>query len=285
MNISLDCIPCILNSFLRLLKKDIIPQQRHEEAMRLLLSHLAQADYHQSPASLGRDMHRLIRKILDNPDPYRDIKNASNKMMLDEYDLLRRRVQESDDPFQTALRLAIAGNVIDYGPQDQMDIWDTIERVLRTPLVVDASESLRQELLSSKQLLYIGDNCGEIVMDKLFLETIAHPNVFFAVRGAPAINDATMSDALDVGIEELAQVITTGDDAPGAVWETVSQEFKQIFKASDVVISKGQGNLEGLIDVDHNIYYLFVAKCDLIAGRVGASKGDFIVKHNVLSPS
>jgi len=285
VNISLDCIPCILNSFLRLLKKDIIPQQRHEEAMRLLLSHLAQVDYHQSPASLGRDMHRLIRKILDNPDPYRDIKNASNKMMLDEYDLLRRRVQESDDPFQTALRLAIAGNVIDYGPQDQMDIWDTIDRVLQSPLAVDDSDALRQELSTCKQLLYIGDNCGEIVMDKLFLETIAHNNVYFAVRGAPAINDATREDALRVGIDKLATIVTTGDDAPGAVWETASRDFKDIVLASDVVISKGQGNLEGLMDVDHNIYYLFVAKCELIAGRVGASKGDFIVKHNVLSPS
>jgi len=284
VNISLDCIPCILNSFLRLLKKNIIPQHRHEEAMRLLLSHLSQADYQQSPASLGRDMHRLIREILDDPDPYREIKNASNQMMLDEFDRFRTHVQESDDPFQIALRLAIAGNVIDYGPQHQLDIWDTIDRVLQSPLAVDDSESLRRELSTSKQLLYIGDNCGEIVMDKLFLETIRHPNVYFAVRGAPAINDATIMDAVEVGIEEQAKLITTGDDAPGAVWETASTEFKNVFLTSDVVISKGQGNLEGLMEVDHNIYFLFVAKCDLIAGRVGANKGDFIVKHKVSSP-
>jgi len=284
VNISLDCIPCILNSFLRLLKKDIIPQKKHEEAMRLLLSHLSQADYHQSPASLGRDMHRLIRDILHNPDPYREIKDASNEMMLNELDRLRSRVQQSDDPFQTALRLAIAGNVIDYGPQHQLDVWETIDRVLQTPPAVDDSDSLRRDLSTSKQLLYIGDNCGEIVMDKLFLETIAHSNVYYAVRGAPAINDATIEDAQTVGIDLLAKVITTGDDAPGAVWETTSQEFKETLRTSDVVISKGQGNLEGLIDVDHNIYYLFVAKCDLIAGRVGANKGDFIVKHKVSSP-
>jgi damage-control phosphatase, subfamily I len=281
MNISLDCIPCFLNSFLRLLKKDIIPQDQHEEAIRRLLAHLSQADYNQSPASLGRETHRIIRELLHDPDPYLQIKNVSNQMMLEKIDHFRKLVRESADPFSTALRLAIAGNVIDYGPQHQLDVWQTIENVLNTPPAIDDSESLRRELTTCKHLLYIGDNCGEIVLDKVFLETMAHPNVYFAVRGAPAINDATIKDAQHLGIDQLATVITTGDDAPGAVWETVSQEFKDVFLASDVIISKGQGNLEGLIDVDHNIYFLYVAKCDLIAGRMGAHTGDFIVKHNI----
>ncbi|MBN1561903.1 DUF89 family protein [candidate division KSB1 bacterium] len=284
MNISLDCIPCILNSFLRLLNKQAIPQEQRQEAMRLLLAHLVQADYGQSPALLGREMHRLIRKILDDPDPYRDSKKAANRMMLQELENFRARINDAADPLQTALRLAIAGNVIDYGPQHQLDVWGTIERAAHTPLAVDDSEALRRELSASKQLLYIGDNCGEIVLDRLLLETIAHPNVFFAVRGGPAINDATLEDALAVGIDQFARVISTGDDAPGAVWETASPEFKDVLLASDVVIAKGQGNLEGLSDVDHNIYYLLVAKCELIAARVGAQRGDFILRHAPRKP-
>jgi uncharacterized protein with ATP-grasp and redox domains len=244
---------------------------------------LAKANYQQSPPALGREMHRLIRDIINNPDPYFDIKKASNRMMLDEVPRLQRLVEKADDAFQTALRLALAGNVIDYGPQDRLDIWETIERVLHEPFVVDDSESLRRDLQNSQQLLYVGDNCGEIVADKIFLETLAHPNAYFAVRGGPAINDATIEDAHEIGIDALATVITTGDDAPGAVWETASHEFKNILRQSDVVISKGQGNLEGLIDVDHNIYFLFVAKCELIASRVGARKGDFVVKRQTLS--
>ncbi|MBN1559694.1 DUF89 family protein, partial [candidate division KSB1 bacterium] len=209
----------------------------------------------------------------------RDSKKAANRMMLQELENFRARINDAADPLQTALRLAIAGNVIDYGPQHQLDLWETIERVLRTPLAVDDSEALRRELSASKQLLYIGDNCGEIVLDRLLLETIAHPNVWFAVRGGPALNDATLEDALTVGIDQLARVITTGDDAPGAVWETASSEFKDVFQASDVVIAKGQGNLESLMDVKHNIYYLLVAKCELIAARVGAQRGDFILRH------
>ncbi|MBN1482306.1 DUF89 family protein [candidate division KSB1 bacterium] len=279
VNSSLDCIPCILSSFVRLLEKDILPREKHEKALRQVLFYLARADYRQSPPILGREIHRLIRELLQNPDPYQEIKKASNQKMLAVYDRFRQQVHESDDPFKTALRLAVAGNVIDYAPQNRLDIWETTERVLRSPLAVDDSDALRHALRASQQLLYIGDNAGEIVLDKLFLDTIAHPNVYFAVRAAPVINDATLEDALAVGIDKIAQLITTGDDAPGAVWETTSHDFKTVFNTADVVIAKGQGNLEGLIDTDYKIFFLFVAKCDLIASRVGAHKGDFVVKY------
>jgi len=128
-------------------------------------------------------------------------------------------------------------------------------------------------------LLYIGDNCGEIVLDKLFLEKINIPEKYFAVRNGPVINDVTIDDANKVGMDKIADVITTGDDAPGAVWESTSNEFKAIFEKADVIISKGQGNLEGLIDINKNIYFLLVTKCDLIANRLGTQKGEFVVKR------
>jgi len=282
MNISLDCIPCIVNSFLRLLKSGILPDAEKEPAMRRLLDFLAEADYRQSPPALGREMHRMIRDVLKNPDPYKEIKEKYNRMMLDLYDDFKEMVQKADDPFDTAMRLAIAGNVIDFGPQQQLDVMDTINRVIHADLAIDDSLQLRQDLQNASSVLYVGDNCGEIVMDRLFIETINHPNISFAVRGGPVINDVTVEDAEKVGMHQLAKIITTGDDAPGAVWETVSDEFKDIFYKSDVVIAKGQGNLEGLIDVKHNSYFLLVTKCDLIGGRVGARTGDFIVKRQNL---
>ena len=156
---------------------------------------------------------------------------------------------------------------------------DTIDRVVHTDMAIDDSPRLRKELRDASTVLYVGDNCGEIVLDKLFIETIDHPNIYFAVRGKPVINDITVEDAEKVGMDRVAKIVTTGDDAPGAVWETASEDFKELFLSSDVVISKGQGNLEGLIDVRHNIYFLLVTKCDLIANRVGAKTGDFIVKR------
>ena len=278
MKISFDCIPCTINSFLKLLNQNILPEDKHEEAVKKLLSTLSGENFHQSPASLGRKVHRIIREITDNPDPYRAIKDKSNVMMLEHEGRLRKKIFESDDPRSTALRLAIAGNVIDYGPQDRLDIWETIERILNSDLARDDSAELFNEIGSAKQILYVGDNCGEIVMDRLFIETINHENLFFAVRESPVINDATKEDALDVGIDRFAKIITTGDNAPGAIWEDSSEEFRKVLLESDVVISKGQGNFEGLSDVNHPIYFLLVAKCDLVAKELGVKKGDFVVK-------
>ena len=247
--------------------------------MRRLLDFLSQADYRQSPPALGREMHRMIRDVLKNPDPYKEVKEKFNTMMLDLYDDLKEMVRHADDPFDMAMRLAIAGNVIDFGPQRQLDVMDTMQRVVHADLAIDDSPQLRRDVQDASTVLYVGDNCGEIVTDKLFIEAMNHPHVYYAVRGGPAINDATVEDAHIVGMDQLATIVTTGDDAPGAVWETASDDFKELLLTADVVIAKGQGNLEGLIEVQHTIYFLLVTKCDLIAHRVGATTGDFIVKR------
>ncbi len=177
------------------------------------------------------------------------------------------------------MRLAIAGNVIDFGSQHQFDVMETINRVMDTKLAIDHSRRLRVDLEKADSLVYIGDNCGEIVLDKIFLSLINVSHKYFVVRDSPIINDITYEDAILTGIDKIAKVITTGDNSPGAVWESTSEQFKNVFRNADVIISKGQGNLEGLLDVAHkSIYFLLVTKCDLIARRVGTKKEEFIVK-------
>ena len=279
MNIQRECIPCTLNSYLRLAKTGVVPESQREAILRRLLKVLAVIEYDQSPPVLGRKMHGLIREFLQNPDPYHQIKEDYNHMMLGLYPEFRGMINGSPDSFDSAMRLAIAGNVIDFGSQNQLDAMDTIKRVMEARLAIDDSLLLKDDLHKADSLLYIGDNCGEIVLDKLFLTYIDVPEKYFVVRGRPVINDATIEDARLTGMEEVARVITTGDDAPGAVWESASKEFRDTFSRADIVISKGQGNLEGLMDVPHkNIYFLLVTKCDLIASRVGTRTGEFVVK-------
>ncbi|MDZ7722794.1 MAG: ARMT1-like domain-containing protein [candidate division KSB1 bacterium] len=150
--------------------------------------------------------------------------------MMQHHDELKKMINTADDPFNMALRIAMAGNVIDFGAQEQLDIRETLDRVVHSDLAIDDSERLRSDLKTAETVLYVGDNCGEIVLDELFVEAIAHPNLYFAVRGAPVLNDATLDDAKMVGLNEKAQIITTGDNAPGAVWENVSEEFRSVFK-------------------------------------------------------
>jgi uncharacterized protein with ATP-grasp and redox domains len=280
MKLGKDCFPCIIGNLLKLLNFHHIPADEEENLLRYFLSYLANADYEVSPPVFGREMHRMIRERLHINDPYAKIKRHYNQLMLNNYVHFRNMIGKSGDPFHTALRLAIAGNVIDFGSQHQFDIKETLERIAITNPSIDDSEDLQNSLRTARTLLYIGDNCGEIVLDRLFLETITVPNKYFAVRGQPVLNDVTIEDAKLVGIDKIATIISTGDDSPGVVWEYTSSEFKDIFRKSDVIISKGQGNLEGLIDQPANIYFLLVIKCDFIGQRLGAQRGDFIVKKS-----
>lgn len=279
IKLTYDCIPCAIGSLITLFKKGLVPTEKQEQAIRALLEYLSKIDYNQSPPKLGRDMHRMIRQVLNNPDPYYEIKRQFNRLMLDNYPELKKIVKKADDPFQMAVRFAIAGNVIDFGPNKPFDINQTLEQAKSIVLAIDDSEALQHAISQSKILLYLGDNAGEIVMDRIFLETIQHPNVYFAVRGAPIINDALMEDAKLVGIDKIAHLITNGDDAPGTILETTSAEFRDIFDRADLLISKGQGNYEGLNSVDRNIFFILMTKCDHVANHLGVKKGDFVVKQ------
>jgi len=279
IKVTYDCIPCAIGSLITLFKKGLVANDKQEQAMRALLNYLGQIDYDQSPPQLGKEMHRIIRKVINDPDPYLKIKKYFNQLMLNHYLDLKKLVNEADDPFQMALRLVIAGNVIDFGPNHSFSINDTLEQAKSIELAIDDSYYLQAELAQAKTLLYLGDNAGEIVLDRIFLETIHHPKVSFAVRGTPIINDAISEDAVTVGIDKIARIITNGDDAPGTILENTSAEFKDIFEQAGLIISKGQGNFEGLSGCGKNIYFLLMAKCEHVANHLAVKKGDFIVKR------
>jgi uncharacterized protein with ATP-grasp and redox domains len=156
-----------------------------------------------------------------------------------------------------------------------------INEVLTADFAIDDSQELENRIKCSKTILFLGDNAGEIVFDKLLIETINHPNVYYAVRGKPVINDVTVDDASYVGIDKIAKVISNGYDAPSTIIEKASKEFKRIYNDADLIISKGQGNLEGLINNTRNdLYFLLMVKCDVIARLLGVKKGDYIAKKN-----
>lgn len=272
-----DCIPCAIGSLLNLFKKGIIPKAQQDATIRALLKFLSDIDLNQSPPALGREMHQLIRDVLDDPDPYLPLKEHYNRLLLDKYSIFKHEVENSSDPFQLALRLAIAGNIIDFGPNHDFDVEATISKAKHVKLSIDHSAQLRNDLSKAETVLYLGDNAGEIVLDRLFLETINHRNVYFAVRGGPIINDVTETDARQVGIDKLAQILSSGDTAPGIILENVDENFESFFTNSDLIISKGQGNYEGLSGTQQNIYFMLMAKCDHVAEHLGVSKGDMVI--------
>jgi hypothetical protein len=234
-----------------------------------------------SAPAFSRALHSILKQYTNNTDPYMDAKKQSNDIVLGMYPHLEKQVRLSNNSFDTALRLAIAGNIIDFGISTNYNLESTIDKVLSSEFAINHSAELEQSLSKAKTVLYLGDNCGEIVFDKLFIENIMHPNLTYVVRGAPVINDATIDDAIYVGMNAVTSVISNGYDAPSTILEQCSNEFKDAFNQADVIISKGQGNLEGLLGkTNKEVYFLLMVKCNVIADALKVKKGDFVVKRN-----
>ncbi len=275
------CFFCFARAFEKLLEKEqltIAEKNSFTRGMTMLYSK-SQEDF--SAPAFSRELHQVLKLYSKNCDPYVDIKKQTYDLVLSLYPTLKQLVFESENPFDTAVRLAIAGNIIDFAVGDQHNLEATIEKVLKSDFAINHSFELKEALSTAKKVLYLGDNAGEIVLDKLFIETIMHPNLHFAVRGAPVINDVTLDDARYVGMDRVADVIQNGYDAPSTILDKCSNEFQKQFYDADVIISKGQGNLEGLLNkTDKQIFFLLMVKCDVIAEALSVKKGDFVVMKN-----
>jgi hypothetical protein len=258
-------------------------QAVHEAVVREVLSRTSTMDFSQPPPKMGQIIHQLIRNASDNQDPYREIKNNCNRLALGLYPELKARVDRSQDCFETAVRLAIAGNIIDFGTSSQVDddtIHMSIDCALVQPVDKLAVDRLRNEIERAEKILYLGDNSGEIVFDRVFIEELPREKITFAVRGAPTINDATREDAKKTGLTSLVTVIDNGTDVPGTMLESCSGEFRKVFDSTDLVIAKGQGNYETLNDVEKNIFFLFKVKCPVVAKDSGCAVGDLVIESN-----
>ncbi len=278
-----QCTFCQFRMFENLLKKHQLDEQTKDNIVHNFVEYLAHSDRNKTAPQVARDLHKKIREMIHNDDPYHEEKKYHNHFMQSYYPELKKKVIESVNPFDTALRIAIAGNIIDFGPAQDFDIMQTINNTLSSDFAIDQSQEFLKDIQNAETILYLGDNAGEIVADKLFIETINHPNLYFATRGAPIINDITIDDAIQTEIDKTATIISNGYDAPSTILDKVSEEFMNIYRNADIIISKGQGNLEGLIDEKSpKIYFLLTVKCQLIGDLIGVQKGDFVVASNHL---
>jgi len=276
-----ECLICQVNSLQQRLEKFEIAEANRNFVVGEMLKKIAAIDLDNSfSPEITRNIIERLKDFSTVTDPYQKEKEKSNRELLLRYNEFRKLVQDSKNPFDTALRLAIAGNIIDFGPTHQFDVEGTIQKVLTGTFTIDHSQQLKREIEKAKTILYLGDNCGEVVFDKLFLETIGHPNVWFAVRGAPVLNDVIEKEASEVGIHNFASVISNGDDAPSTLLYRVSDEFREVYNSADLIISKGMGNYEGLMfETDPRLFFLLMVKCTVIGKKIGAQKGEFVVKQ------
>ncbi|MFP4447543.1 MAG: damage-control phosphatase ARMT1 family protein [Bacteroidales bacterium] len=272
------CLYCFARLFSNLLEKHVEEEEKKIELTKSLFRYISEIDTTLPSPVIARDIHAMLRQYLNNPDPYKEEKDSHNKLILSVYDYLKEKIRNSSSPFDEALKLTIAGNIMDFGPYNEFNIMETIFQMGDMNIAINHSKELQKQIEKAESILYLGDNAGEIVFDRLFLETIAHPNVFFAVRGGPVINDATMEDAKMAGIDKMAKIIDNGYDAPATIPEKSSEDFRRIYEKADLIISKGMGNFEGLMHrKDERIFFLLMVKCEVIGEHLGLNKGDIVI--------
>lgn len=282
MNTSLDCIPCFIRQALEAARFVSDDPAFHENVVRRVLTITAGIDLMQPPPVVSQSIHRQLREITQRPDPYRTVKDRFNRAALGLLPELSAKVENSPDVLASAVRVAIAANAIDLGPESAVtpeDLRQTIFQAHSEPLYGNV-EGFRRSIAAADRILYLADNAGEIVLDRVLIEQLPRERTILAVRGAPVINDATLADAETAGLHGLVRVIDNGSDAPGTILNDCSPEFCEIFREADIIIAKGQGNYETLSDAPERVFFLLKVKCPVIASRVGLGIG----AHAILPP-
>ncbi len=277
MKTYLDCLPCFVEQALRASRIATDDDRLIKQVLDEVGDMLKEIPMENTPAESGILIYKKVRDITGVIDPYRKIKQqhiAETKALIPE---LEKIMVEAKDPLLTAIRLAIAGNVIDLGINKTFDIVADVRKILKQDFAVFDYKAFKINLAAAKNILYIGDNAGETVFDKILIKQLNKP-VKFAVRSQPVINDATMEDAVASGLNEVAELIESGSIAPGTILGRCTPEFLDIYRNTDMVISKGQGNYEGLSDEKRTIFFLLKAKCPVIAGVLGVKEGAIVLK-------
>ena len=282
MKTAIECFPCFLRQTVIALKQiDGLQNDLQQEILHEVLSVIQKTDMSKPPAYASTFIHRAIRDRVGY-DPFKKIKSLYNTIAMGLYPELKEKVLGSHDSLWTAARLAIAGNIIDFGIFTSIDISKSVGDSLKEAIAVDDYDSFKKAVNEAYTILYLLDNSGEIVFDKLLIEELLRmgKKVKAVVKGSPVLNDATMDDACQTSLTELCEVVDNGSDAIGTILEWTSPKFQAHFQSADIIISKGQGNFETITDNGKRTFFLFQSKCEVVSKDLGLSAGSMLLKKS-----
>ncbi len=291
MKTYLECIPCFFRQALEASRIAGANVRVQKEIMNEIAWVLPEFPLSSSPPEMGKIIHSVIKKHTGKDDPYRTIKNNSNRATLRLYPRLKEAVLSANNKLLSALNMAIAGNIIDFGVNNSLNVDREILKILdngrrNKPLPnnhVFNFDKFKKALHRAETVLYLADNAGEIIFDRILIEEIKRiyslKKIIFAVREKPIINDVLLGDAYKCGLNKTAEIISSGSDAPGTVLSLCFKQFMKIYRKADMIISKGQGNFEALPKRNKKIFFLFIAKCGIVARDVNCNVGDTILMN------
>lgn len=286
MKADISCYFCCIEKMKGLLKQYNVTDSDSVDMIKDVCFAISNADKNISAPVLMSKIFNILEHKLGVTDTYSNVKKMYNDILMKKENTLFDTVLNSDDMFLTGMRYAAIGNYIDFGAMDNVDEKKLDELILKKDTIEFSNkelETIKKELSSAKKLLYITDNAGEIVLDKIFIKILkmiyTNLDITVMVRGMPALNDATLSDANDIGMGNIAKLISNGTAIPGTVIDKLSKEAFHAIHEADLCIAKGQGNFETLRGSGLNIYYLFLCKCELFVQKFGVEKFTAVLQN------
>jgi uncharacterized protein with ATP-grasp and redox domains len=278
----LECVPCFLRQASEAIMMSTDDELVREKALREAVRYLLHEEWGRPIPELGTNVHRIVKRVTGNEDPYKQLKDDCNEMASKLSPKLEQTVENSHDPFLKAAKIAIAGNAIDFGPTIELNIAKEVQKVLEGKLAINDIDQLKESAQKSKDALYLADNAGETFFDRILIGELVKQdiNVTYVVKGGPILNDATLRDAEIAGINNVAKVISTGTDCAGVLFNECSKHFLREFENSSLIISKGQSNYESLNNLKNKeIFFLLKTKCRIIAEDIGTRSASTILKR------
>lgn len=285
MKVSRECISCLARQAVEIAEEATSDVAMQEEIIKKSLKELGELDFKETAPEIAFRMHQHAKSITGNKDPYERLKKQYNEIATEIYDRINEEkwLENAENPFDMACRLAIAGNIIDFSvglKLESSDILKSVEDSVKHQIFGVGSTALKEAVGKAKKIMFIADNSGEIIFDKFLLQQLPMDKVTYVVKGGPIVNDATMEDAISTGVADLVKVIDNGHCAQGTLLTACSEKFIKEFKEADLIISKGQANYETLSDIkDKKIFYLLRAKCKSVAAAIGCKQMDYVLNN------
>ena len=290
MKLNPFCMCCAVNKQEEKIRK-FPDMDKKTEYMKKVMSILSNAEEQDCSPSLSVEIKKLYSEFWNCPaEDYTEIKKEFNQLMLDVEASVEEKIRISADPLETALLYARIGNYIDFAALEnvsQETMLKLLENENQEPLSQTEYANFQTDLSTAKTLVYLTDNCGEIVLDKLAVKILKEKypqlNITVIVRGYPVVNDATMEDAEEIGLTDIVKVTGNGSNVGGTWFPGLSNEARTLLEQADVILAKGQGNFETMNDCGLNVYYLFLCKCDLFQRRFHAKalQGMFLNERRI----
>ncbi|WP_041741968.1 damage-control phosphatase ARMT1 family protein [Caldicellulosiruptor kronotskyensis] len=277
-----DCIHCYLKQAVSCMEMIKVPDEKKIEVLYNLMDFIKTLEPSDSPAYNSSLVLLKTYEYINNPDPYYEAKKFSNKLALELYPRVKEKVQTADDTLYEALKVSVAGNVIDLGIQRDFDIDKELEHAFDFGFWIDDYPLLKEKIEKAKDVVIVGDNAGEIVFDKVLVEILNKmgKNVYYIVKSKPVLNDATLEDAEEVSMSRIANVVESGAGLLGVPKDFISEQLKNLISTADVIISKGQANFETVDDfedVQPNVFYLLKIKCEYLAKKLKFKQGSLVL--------